>query len=324
MSPNPEQDGGTSKKGLPFETKMKKVCTNCSESSIKVYVRNTLRLAKLVDPSAQHVPATGSFLEDPKIFKAFGKLNLNQRRLLSTAAVKSLDAFGMKRSGKWSKLLASAAEEYDRQREKGLRSTKEKQRWPTKGGYDALKRAAKLQKQLIPQQLAKEDKTLRDLWEIQKWLILTLYASHALRLDFADVHLERPSNDQKNYLFKYKRKGWILTLNVYKTAKFRGTQEIKMSRPASLVLSLVTPWIKKLTTHGKLLTNIVGGALSRNGLSKLLTRLTQRLLGKHGFSASLIRVLKATKFRKTLLKSKELSDEMLHSQKQNLAYSRKL
>ena len=108
----------------------------------------------------------------------------------------------------------------------------------------------------------------------------------------------------------------------YKTAKFRGQVEIKMSRPASLALTKVTPWIKELTKHGKLLTNVQGGALSRNGLSKLLTRLTERLLGKKGFSASLIRVLKSTKHLKTLEDSKALADEMMHSQKQNLSYSR--
>ena len=95
-----------------------------------------------------------------------------------------------------------------------------------------------------------------------------------------------------------------------------------MSRPVSLALSKVVPWIKKLTSHGKLLSNISGRPLTRNGLSKLLTRLTSKLLGRQGFSASLIRVLKSTKYKKELEKSKELSDEMLHSQKQSYQYSR--
>ena len=109
----------------------------------------------------------------------------------------------------------------------------------------------------------------------------------------------------------------------YKTAKTRGEVQIKMSRPVSLAFTKVTPWIKELTKHGKLLTNIRGGALSRNGLSKLLTRLTEKLLGNKGFSASLIRVLKSTKHRDILEKSKALADEMMHSAKENLAYSRK-
>jgi len=310
------------KADISFEKKMRKVCPHCSESSIKVYRRNALRLARLLNPELQEVPNTGTFLLNPKTFKAYDKLNLNQRRLLATAAVKSLDAFGMKRSEKWSKRLADGSEEYDRQREKRLRTDKETKKWPEKGGYDALKKAAKQMKQQLTHTFKKQKKTLRDLWEIQKWLVLVLYSAHALRLDFADTYLERPSEQNKNFLHKYKRKGWILTLRVYKTAKFRGQQEIKMSRTASMALSTVVPWIKELTSHGKLLTNINGGPLSRNGLSKLLTRLTEKLLGKQGFSASLIRVLKSTKYRKQLEKSKELSDEMLHSQKQSFLYSR--
>ena len=305
-----------------FEKKMRKVCPGCSESTIKVYRRNALRLARLLDPDVHQVPKTGAFLEDPEIFKAFDKLNLNQRRLLATAAVKSLDAFGKKRSNKWAKRLADSAEEYDRQRDKRIRSEKEVKKWPAKGGDDALKTAAKLQKQQIVHTLKREKKSLKDLWEIQKWLVLTLYASHALRLDFADVFLESASDKHQNTLHKYKRKGWILTLKIYKTAKYRGQQEIKMSRPVSLALSKVVPWIKKLTSHGKLLSNISGRPLTRNGLSKLLTRLTSKLLGRQGFSASLIRVLKSTKYKKELEKSKELSDEMLHSQKQSYQYSR--
>ena len=304
-----------------FRKKMQKVCTNCSEQTIQVYVRNTLRLVKLVDHAATTIPASGTFLENPKIFKAFDKLNLNQRRLLSTAAVKSLDAYGKKRNSKWATRLADAADEYDRLREKRHRSEKEKARWPEKG-FDSLKKAAKLQKAQVVHTMKKPKKTLKDLWDIQKWLVLTLYASHALRLDFADVYLQRPNDDNKNFLHKYRRKGWILTMRVYKTAKFRGQVELKMSRPVSLALSRVVPWIKELTTHGKLLTNHQGGPLSRNGLSKLLTRLTEKLLGKKGFSASLIRVLKSTKHRKTLEDSKALAEEMIHSEKQNLAYSR--
>ena len=81
------------KADISFEKKMRKVCPHCSESSIKVYRRNALRLARLLNPELQEVPNTGTFLLNPKTFKAYDKLNLNQRRLLATAAVKSLDAF---------------------------------------------------------------------------------------------------------------------------------------------------------------------------------------------------------------------------------------
>jgi hypothetical protein len=96
-----------------------------------------------------------------------------------------------------------------------------------------------------------------------------------------------------------------------------------MSRPASLALTKFVSLAKGLVKHNKLLSNIRGEPLSRNGLSKLLTRLTQKLLGKKGFSASLIRVLKASKYRKELETTKALADEMMHDPKQSYLYSRK-
>ena len=90
-----------------------------------------------------------------------------------------------------------------------------------------------------------------------------------------------------------------------------------------MVLTKLVPIVKAVTTHGYLLSNSSGDRLSRNGLSKLLTRITERLLGNKGFSATMIRVLKATKFSKTLEKSSELAKEMMHSQEQNYRYSRR-
>ena len=90
---------------------MAKVCRNCTGRTIDVYVRNTLRLAKLLDKES--IPGKGAWLTSEPLLKAFDKLDLNKRRLLATAAVKSLDAYGIKRSPKWGERLATAAEEYD-------------------------------------------------------------------------------------------------------------------------------------------------------------------------------------------------------------------
>ena len=299
---------------------MAKVCVKCTDRTVDVYVRNTLRLAKLVDKDS--IPAKGAWLTTEPLLKAFDKLDLNKRRLLSTAAVKSLDAYGIKRSQKWGDRLNSAAEEYDRLREKRERSDKEKARWPSKG-FDSLKKAARMLKQQIGSSLRAKKHTVKTLFNITKWALLVLYSEHALRLDWADVLLKKPDESENNFLYRDPRKGWILTLRRYKTAKSRGTTTLKMSRSASMVLTKLVPIVKAVTTHGYLLSNSTGDRLTRNGLSKLLTRLTERLLGNKGFSATMIRVLKATKHAKTLEKSSELAKEMMHSQEQNYKYSRK-
>jgi hypothetical protein len=302
-----------------FYPKMKAVCSKCSEKTVYVYLRNTSRLRKL-NHETEDIPKSSAWLFEDALFKKYDKLELSHRRLLSLAAVKSLQAYE-KSSEKWNKRLAKASEEYDEKRSKRERTPSEKEKWIDKG-YDALKKAAKQMKSEIKHDLTAKTKTLKNLWNIQKWVVLVLYSSHALRLDFADVVLSKPTDEKKNFLHKYRRKGWVLTLRDYKTAKFRGEQEIKMSRAASLVLSRFVPLVKALTTHGKLLTSQTGTALNRNGLSKLLTRLTQKLLGKRGFSASLIRVFKATKHRDQIEATRKLQDEMGHSAKQQFEYSR--
>ena len=90
-----------------FYPKMKAVCEKCTENTIYVYLRNTVRLRKLVSES-EEIPKSSGWLKDDTLFKAWDKLNLSQRRLLGTAAVKSLKAYGTT-SPKWDKKLAEAA-----------------------------------------------------------------------------------------------------------------------------------------------------------------------------------------------------------------------
>ena len=101
-----------------------------------------------------------------------------------------------------------------------------------------------------------------------------------------------------------------------------GEQEIKISRPASLVLSMFVPKVKETTSHGYLLSNKGGTKMSRSNLSKVLIRLTQKLLNKR-IGAQIVRVLKATKYKKSAETNAALSKEMLHNKEQHLLYAKK-
>ena len=108
----------------------------------------------------------------------------------------------------------------------------------------------------------------------------------------------------------------------YKTAKFLGEQEIKISRPASLVLSMFIPKVKSATNHGYLLSNKRGSKMTRSNLSKILIRLTEKLLKKR-IGSQIVRVLKATKHRKAAEQNAALSKEMMHNKEQHLLYAKK-
>ena len=101
-----------------------------------------------------------------------------------------------------------------------------------------------------------------------------------------------------------------------------GEQEIKISRAASLALSSFVPQVKKTTSHGYLLSTLQGNKLSRSGLSKILIRLTEKHLGSK-IGAQIIRVLKATKFRKRAEENEALAKEMMHGKEQHIQYSKK-
>ena len=212
-------------------------------------------------------------------------------------------------------------EEYEKQRDKRIKTPREQERWPSKG-YDSLKTAADKLKKEFKTQIA-NTKTTSDLYKVQQYVVLKLYSEHALRLDWADVKLQKPEKDQKwNYLFKDKRKGWTLVVRKFKTEKFMGEQTIKVARPAGLALNMFVPKVEKLTDHGFLLSTKGGKKLSRQGLSILLSRTTEKHMGKR-ISSQIIRVLKATKFRAATEKAAEVAKEMMHSEKQHMQYTKK-
>ena len=95
-----------------------------------------------------------------------------------------------------------------------------------------------------------------------------------------------------------------------------------MSRPTSLVLSMFVPKVKAATDHGYLLSGLGGKKLSRQSLSKVLIRLTEKHLGAK-IGSQIIRVLKATKFKKQTEESADLAKEMLHGKDQHLQYTKK-
>ena len=308
-----------------FRKKLKNVCKNCSESTVTTYLHNIFRLYRLLDEKAENLPSTSSWLKQKKLLKKHDSQKLSARRVLSLAGIKAHQAYNGKdaKIDEWHMRMKKTVEEYETKRDKRQKTAREEERWP-KQGYDALKTAAdKLKKEM--KSIISSTKTVSDLYKLQRYVVLKLYSEHALRLDWADVKLAKPTSDRTekwNFLWKDRRKGWILTMRKYKTEKFLGQQELKISRPAALALTMFVPKVKELTDHGFLLSTKAGKKLSRTGLSLFLSRLTEKYVGKR-LSAQIIRVLKATKYRAQTEKSAEIAKEMLHGDRQHLQYAKK-
>ena len=155
------------------------------------------RLSKLA--GFEGVPVSGKWLLRKKLLKSFDKLTLSARRVLSVAAVKLSQMYQQDKPIDWTTRLASAASEYDTEREKRKKTDREKENWP-KDGYDAIARAANDLKSTVSKYFGKKEPSVFELYEIQKYVILKLYSQHALRLDWADVFLGKKDSDQKNYI----------------------------------------------------------------------------------------------------------------------------
>lgn len=282
-------------------------------------MRNLYRLARFAGKDG--VPSNSKWLANKKLLDRVAKEPLNVRRLLTVAGVKAMKMYKQDTSGEWGPLMSKSTEEYEKERDERRKTKREKERWPTKG-YDSLKDVAKKLKKANLKFISKEELSVKELYNLQKYVIIALYSEHALRLDWADVRLGRTNEQDKNFLHKHSRRGWILTMRKYKTSKTMGEVELKLSRATSLVLSMFVPKVKKTTDHGYLLSTLQGNKLSRSGLSKILIRLTEKHLGSK-IGSQIIRVLKSTKFRRDTEKSEALAKELMHSTKQQLQYAKK-
>ena len=163
--------------------------------------------------------------------------------------------------------------------------------------------------------------SLKDLLRIQELLIISLYYDYPLRLDYADLKID---SEEGNFIKKSKRKpqGYFITLREYKTSKTLGTQKFKLNRVNQRLLNKFLPQVRRLTTHGYLLTNSAGNKMSKQVLSKTLQHSTKKRIGRE-FSVQLLRILFAMKNRGVIESAKEVSKKLLHSQEQSLMYAKK-
>ena len=120
-----------------------------------------------------------------------------------------------------------------------------------------------------------------------------------------------------------KPRGWHIFLDEFKTAKSLGSKTFKLSLRNQRLLNKFIPAVKKLTTHGFLLSNRKGEKMSKQVLSKTLMRITKTRIGK-SFSTQLLRILYAMKNKDIIESAKEVSEKLMHSQEQSLQYAKKV
>jgi hypothetical protein len=303
---------------MTFETKLRKSKSNIKSSSQDTYIRNIKRLrkvhGKLPVPEDSH-----KWLLEKKLFAWYDKEPLSVQRHMSNAAIIALKVYG-KENTEWTKRQRSSMEQFDRERRERKLSDKQKNNIPT-GGFDRIKKVVTQMKRELTHM--KEITSLKDLIRYQDLLILALYYEYPLRLDFATLKIGFEKTGNVIYKNKKKPKGWHIELRDFKTHRTEGDKKFKLNMGNQRLLNKYIPASEKLTEHGYLLSNARGQKMSKQVLSKRLMGITSKRIGK-SFSVQLLRILYAMRNRDVIETAKEVSEKLLHSQKQTLQYAKKI
>ena len=306
---------------MTFLEKLRKAKKSVKSSSIDTYARNIRRLRKIKD-ELPVPPDSHKWLTKKELIEHVKKMPLNQRRHLTTAATVALSVYG-EENKTWKELQRAAMKEFDEERRERTLSSKQKAKIPAKG-FDALKSVIATMKRELRHILSKDkdEWSFDDLYRVQDLLILQMYYDRPVRLDYATLQIG--TGEKGNTIAKSmtKPRGWHVTLRDFKTRDSMGEQRFKMNTANQRLLNKFMLARHRLVKHPRLLSNRNRGPMSRQVLSKRLSTLTRKRIGK-GFSTQLLRILYAMKHRGIIESAKKVSEKLLHSQEQTLQYAKK-
>ena len=284
---------------------LEKACTNCKQSSIKTYWANIRALSRVAGHA--EMPAGGAWLTD-KLLARVSSMPLIRFKRFATAGVKAAQMYKVKRP-KWGKAMSAATERYARIRESGKRTTREAANWP-KEGYHAMSTLAQSLHSELDHLENKKQWSNSDLYHYQRFLIVLFYSRHALRGDLAEVRHKKPFGP--NWIQK-QGSGYKLHIGEHKTSRAHGAIQLKLGPAITKALNTFLPQLRRLTTHGFLLTTLrTGNRLQRQDMLRLIRNTTKERLGKN-IGVQLIRVLKVSGAAAEIDRAAELQQEMGHS-----------
>ena len=297
-----------------MKARLKKVCKECTDSSLQTYYYNIKALAKLAghdEPPTNHRWINSTLLK--KIRKS---LPLMKFKNMTIAGMKALAAYD-KKNEEWAKAMQESTLSYNKQRNTQKRTKRESENWP-KEGYNALaKLAATLHKEIAHLfNKAPAKISLPELWQMMRWFVILFYSKHALRGDLADVRIKRGGT---NYIEK-KKKGYHMHIGNHKTVKARGPIELDLSPEVNKALDKYLIYLRAKTKHGYLLsTKRYGNKLTRKDMMQLIRNTTKDRLGLN-IGIQMIRVLKTTDHFKSIDESAKLRTELAHGPQMQWKY----
>ena len=299
---------------MRFETRLRKHCTSCTESSIKTYLANIKALAKLA--GLQDVPDSDASWLDAHLLQVIQNESLSRYKRFSIAGRKALQAYGKlakaSTSKDWAQAVVESSLQYNEQRNKQTRTAREAAEWP-EDGYQAMQRLARelYEEEALPvyEQSAPEHVTAGDLYKIQRHFVILFYAWHALRGDLAEARIVPKGH---NYIYK-KQGRWHLHIGTHKTVRSHGAIDFALAEPVHEGLDRFLPYVRAATSHGYLLSTMRRQTrMTRRDMLKMIRNVTEERLGKR-LGVQMIRVLRVTESAEKIDEAAELRSQMGHT-----------
>jgi hypothetical protein len=296
---------------MKFETKLRRQCERCTESSIKTYIANIKALAKLAGlegpPDNDDSWLTEAFLAQIKQEPG------TRYKRFAIAGRKALAAYGTKgaKLTQWAEAVVDATLQYEEIRNQQKRSAREVANWP-EDGYASMQRLARKlydeQAQHIYETVQPDYSTATELYMLQRHFVILFYAWHALRGDLAEARIL-----PKGHNYIYEKDGrWNIHIGTHKTVKSHGAIDFALAEPVSEGLDRFLPYVRARTSHGFLLTTLrTQNRMNRRDMLKMIRNTTEEHLGKR-LGVQMIRVLRVTEAAEEVNETSELRAQMAH------------
>jgi hypothetical protein len=282
--------------------KLRHVCKNCKESSIRTYWNQIKALAKMAGHDT--VPDNARWLTTDLIGK-IKKAGLAKYKRFALAGLKALQAYGAKHKREtWANAVRDSSDKYGTLRDKGKRTEREARNWP-EGGFKALTKLANaLHEEVKHLEGTETNWSNGQHYEYQRYFIMRFYSKHALRGDLADVRVKAPLGP--SFI-----KNGTLHVHQHKTSRSRGALKVTLA-PEVLAAYKVLFKAARRNASGYLLRTLrTGNRMQRKDMLILIRRTTKERLGKN-LGVQLIRVLRATESAAAIDEAAKLQEEMGH------------
>ena len=289
-----------------MKARLRRVCKNCTDSSLQTYYYNIKALAKIAghnEPPNNHRWINAALLK--KIKKS---LPLMKFKNMTIAGNKALAAYN-KKNEDWAKAMQESTTKYNKERNEQKRTKRESANWP-KDGYKALTKLASELYRDVGHLYSKAPAkiTYPELWQMMRHFVILFYSKHALRGDLADVRIKRSGS---NYIEK-KGKKWHVHVGQHKTVRAHGPIELDLDAAVGRQLDKYLIYVRAKTKHGFLLsTKRYGNKLTRKDMMQMIRNTTKERLGLN-IGIQMIRVLKTTDHFKSIDESAKLRGELAH------------